>query len=366
LAYDGGGDKTVKIRDAATDAVIHTLQGHQSRVYDVVFSPNGQWLATAGDDNSIKVWETATGQLLRTLQGHASGVWCVAFSPDGKRLVSGSLDGTWKVWEAVTGQEILSLKDHTVGSIGRVAFSPDGTRIATVGVDQIVKLWDGRPWTPDAAIEREALAVLNFLFTKPLCRADVLDELRHTPRIRPAARQLALALVDRYEEVSDPERYRRAAWNVLRQPHLNAFQYRFALRQAETACRLLPGQSLNLTTLGMAQYRAGQYREAVATLAQADLLHWASSASLAIQAGQFPQALFTLKQAQALRQAVPANLAFLAMAHHQLSEKDKAQATLARLHEVMKNPGFVREGDQHAYWREAEALIEGKTSDTKK
>ncbi len=355
-------DKTVRIWDTATGAVLHTLQGHDASVFDVAFSPDGHWLASASDNGAIKVWETATGQLLRTLQGHAGTVINVAFSPDGKRLVSGSHDQTVKVWEAATGQEILSLKGHTGGAALRVAFSPDGTRIANGGgenVNSIVKIWDGRPWTPDAVIEREAVAVLGFLFTKPLCRADVLDYLRSSPMLRPAARQLALALADRYQEASDPERYQQAAWSVLRQPHLNAFQYRFALRQAETACRLLPGQHPYLTTLGMAQYRAGQYPEAVATLAQADLLHRATPASLAFLAGQLPQGLVALRQAEPLQKAVPMNLAFLAMTQHALGQPQQAQETLARLRQLLQQPGAVPNEDAQRSLREAEERLAG-------
>jgi tetratricopeptide (TPR) repeat protein len=248
-----------------------------------------------------------------------------------------------------------------------VTFSPDGNHLAASSEDGVVKIWDARPWTPEAVPEREALGLLNFLFARPLRKADVRDYLR-TPQIilRPQAQDMALSLVNRYREETDPERYQRASWVLVRQPYLNALQYRFALRQAETACRLVPRQGLYLTTLGMAQYRAGQYREAAKTLAQADLLHWATPASLAFQAGQLPQALFTLEPAQALGQAIPTNLAFQAMAHSQLGEKEKAQVALARLQAVMKDPGFVREGDHHAYLREAEALIEGKAPDPKK
>jgi tetratricopeptide (TPR) repeat protein len=202
-----------------------------------------------------------------------------------------------------------------------------------------VKVWDARPWTPAAAVERETLAQLEFLFAKPLRKADVLDCLQN-PRtiLRPQARQLALALVDRYPQEADAEKYHQASRAVVRQPYLNDFQYDFALRQAQTACSLAPDKGEYQTTLGMAQYRAGAWQESVAILAKADQAH--------------------------PRQAPV--LAFLAMAHHQLGHKDEAKAALIRLHEVIKDPGFDRVGDQHSFWREAEVLIEGKAPDPKK
>src|SRR5262249_19047754 len=152
-----------------------------------------------------------------------------------------------------------------------------------------VRVWDARPWTPEAAFEREALGLLDFLFAKPLCKADVRQYMNSSPTIRPQARDLALSLLDRYHAETDPERYQQAAWTVVRQPYLNAFQYQSALRQAETACRLAPQRGLYLTALGMAQYRAGQYPAARATLAQADLLRRAGAAGLPFLAQQLPQ-----------------------------------------------------------------------------
>jgi hypothetical protein len=49
-------------------------------------------------------------------------------------------------------------------------------------------IWDARPWAPEAAAEREALGLLDHLFTKPLCRADVLEYLRRSPTVRPPVR----------------------------------------------------------------------------------------------------------------------------------------------------------------------------------
>ncbi|MCA2689583.1 MULTISPECIES: WD40 repeat domain-containing protein, partial [unclassified Microcystis] len=101
----GSGDKTIKLWNVETGQEIRTLKGHDSVVSSVNFSPDGKTLVSSGD-NTIKLWNVKTGQEIRTLKGHDSVVSSVNFSPDGKTLVSGSWDNTIKLWNVETGQEI--------------------------------------------------------------------------------------------------------------------------------------------------------------------------------------------------------------------------------------------------------------------
>src|SRR5262249_23631695 len=148
-----------------------------------------------------------------------------------------------------------------------------------------------------------------------LCRADVRDYVSTAPAIRPQVREMALDLIDRYREESDPERYHQASRAVVRQPYLNAFQYRFALRQAETACRLASTRDRYRTTLGGARYRIGSYAEARAVLNQP---HTADAED-------------------------PVRLAFLAMTEHRLGQADPARRTLARLRTVKASPQWAKD-----------------------
>src|SRR5262249_39833044 len=91
-----------------------------------------------------------------------------------------------------------------------------------------------------------------------------------------------------------------------------------------------------LNTLGVAQYRVGQYPEALETLTRADRLNGAHSKT--------PQ---------------PPDLAFLALTQHQLGQEEQAQATLARLREALQLPRWAKAAEAHALLREAEALLAG-------
>lgn len=50
---------------------------------------------------------------LQTLDGHGCGVSSVVYSPDGQQLASGSHDGTVKVWNAATRACVQMLAGHS-------------------------------------------------------------------------------------------------------------------------------------------------------------------------------------------------------------------------------------------------------------
>ncbi|MBD2033766.1 NACHT domain-containing protein [Leptolyngbya sp. FACHB-321] len=117
------------------------LLGHQGRVWSVVFSPDGQTLASCSEDQTIKLWDWRTGQCMKTLTGHQGWVKALAYSPDGKHLASGSFDHTVKIWDRETGDCLKTLSGHT-STITTVTYSPDGQCLASSSYDQTLKLWE--------------------------------------------------------------------------------------------------------------------------------------------------------------------------------------------------------------------------------
>ncbi len=141
--YDGS---VALVYDVTTGQELFALEGHDGGVNDVVYSPDGRWIATAANDATAKVWEVETGALRFTIFGHAVGVTDVDWSPDSERLITGSLDGTARIWELSEAgpRELMLLTSQDLrGGVGGVAFSSDGSRVMTAQhVDHAVKLWD--------------------------------------------------------------------------------------------------------------------------------------------------------------------------------------------------------------------------------
>jgi predicted oxidoreductase (fatty acid repression mutant protein) len=75
------------------------LTGHADRVLAAAFSPDGTRVVTASADRTARVWDAATGAVIAVLAGHTDGVNAAAFSSEGSRIVTASADRTARIWQ---------------------------------------------------------------------------------------------------------------------------------------------------------------------------------------------------------------------------------------------------------------------------
>jgi serine/threonine protein kinase len=121
------------------------------------------------------------------------------------------------------------------------------------------------------------------------------------------------------------------SWLVVQDSGSTPFAYQSALNKAHWACKLSPRNRQVLTTLGVAQYRVGEYQEALATLTRSDQR----------------------------RGSIPANVAFIAMALHRLGRTEESRDKLGVLQKLVQSPEYASDGEALGFLREAEALIAG-------
>ena len=158
-----GGDRSIKLWEAATAQPVRTNEGHADVMASLAFSPDGRRIASASADSTIRIWDASTLRLVHSLQGHADAVTSVAWSPDGRRLASGSLDRTVRLWSVDSGQAEATLEGHA-DAVASVAFSPDGRSIASGGLDRLIHLWDVRSQRLVRTFEGHTLAVMSVAF----------------------------------------------------------------------------------------------------------------------------------------------------------------------------------------------------------
>jgi RNA polymerase sigma factor (sigma-70 family) len=158
-------DKTAKVLDSGTGAVLTTLQGHGGSVHAVAYSGDGQTLATGSSDKTVRLWDAATGRYQATLSGHGEAVLAIAFVPQSKLLISGGRDRTIKLWDWAERTEPATLRGHT-DWVNALACSPDGKLLASASKDKTVKLWDLTAEAPEpTGLEGHQAPVLAVAFS---------------------------------------------------------------------------------------------------------------------------------------------------------------------------------------------------------
>ncbi|NER80494.1 MAG: hypothetical protein F6K42_13140, partial [Leptolyngbya sp. SIO1D8] len=112
------------------------------RVVSLLFSPDGQLLATGDMDGESRLWQVADGQLVFAFGQHCQAIWGLAFSPDGKILATGSEDHFIRLWDIHSKACLRTLQGPD--SVRAISWNLEGNLLASGGDDHLVRLWDAK------------------------------------------------------------------------------------------------------------------------------------------------------------------------------------------------------------------------------
>ncbi|KAH7926652.1 WD40 repeat-like protein [Leucogyrophana mollusca] len=124
------------------------LDVHTDEVWNVVWSHNGNFLASASKDKTAIIWrigpelEPASRECVPELilKEHPYPVGCLAWSLDDKVLLT-SADHLIMLWNAETGVRIRSLDSHQE-TVSALAWLPDGSGFISGSLDRKIITWD--------------------------------------------------------------------------------------------------------------------------------------------------------------------------------------------------------------------------------
>lgn len=159
-SLDGG---TV-IVDSATKRIVRTLAPGLEPVMCTAFCPsNPEYLATAGHGTKISIWNTGTGECADSWETGQSVIYDLAFSSDGRYLASAGRESV-KVWTMPTHASVahLHVKLNTFQSI---RFAPKGDILAAGGRNARIFAWNTGDWALSEKLERHSRAVFCIRFS---------------------------------------------------------------------------------------------------------------------------------------------------------------------------------------------------------
>ncbi len=164
------GDRAgnVVLWDGLLATQLHSWPAHDSWITELLFSPNGNQLATASTDRKVLVWNSTNWnstnpidvQLLYRLDEHHGAIYHLVYNQDGSCLATSSEDTKTIIWNLApgsllfdTGGRVATLAGHTK-SVLRAVFWPTenykmlrptqqcGSQVITVGDDQTIRTWN--------------------------------------------------------------------------------------------------------------------------------------------------------------------------------------------------------------------------------
>lgn len=122
-------------------------------VIALAVSPDGRFALTGNDIGEIHVWDLADGKLHFTERGHNNGIDSLVFSPDGQLLASNAHDGV-RLWDTAS----WTIESTLDSRFYRLAFSSDGRFLVSTAFEDRGRLWGVR--SDSLTAERQGVKVL--------------------------------------------------------------------------------------------------------------------------------------------------------------------------------------------------------------
>lgn len=143
IAYDIGGNGkkgTPFIYDYQTFELIGKLKGHETRIFDMIFSKQTGHLITTSHDQTTKMWDVKKMKLLNTVKLGIYGAMALEVHPFEEYFLQGDMSRVFYAKES--DGEVVKTFEALGNSIQNMAYDQIGNYLVTAGVNVSLKIWD--------------------------------------------------------------------------------------------------------------------------------------------------------------------------------------------------------------------------------
>lgn len=153
-AFVALSDGVVAVLDVDQMVVRRHLKASDQSARCLAVNPVERELAVGYSDTTVRIFNVETYALKRTIPAHTNSVFTVRYSPDFQFLLTAGRDAHLKVWAV---EQDYALHEDVVAhlfAINHLTFSPDGDLLATASMDKSVKIWDARTYRLLKVVDR--------------------------------------------------------------------------------------------------------------------------------------------------------------------------------------------------------------------
>ncbi|KZP21192.1 WD40 repeat-like protein [Athelia psychrophila] len=217
-----------------------SLEVHTDEVWNIEWSHDGLWLASASRDKTAIIWRVgpetpSTREYTPThiLRQHAYPISCLAWSMDDAILLTGA-ETEIRMWNTKTGECIRTLEDGKDGQVSRghvetvtaISWIPDGSGFVSGGLDKKIILWDANG-SFQHSWGTTAMRITDLTVTPDLARVVAVGIHYHPP-------SPVVGVVNTVADTPAPPDESSSSLNLARKPENNCMiVYDLATRQTE-------------------------------------------------------------------------------------------------------------------------------------
>ncbi|MFP6669567.1 MAG: WD40 repeat domain-containing protein, partial [Pirellulales bacterium] len=138
-----GADKLVRVFEVATGKQIHKFEGHTNYALGVSWRHDGKQIASCGADDKVMIWDIKTGDRLRTIQGFKKQVFAVKFIGQKNVTVACAGDRTLRMHNSDNGSVVRSFSGGGSDYLYSLDITPNGEILVAGSHDGILRIWNG-------------------------------------------------------------------------------------------------------------------------------------------------------------------------------------------------------------------------------
>ncbi len=143
----GYSDHQIRVFDIENGNLKYVLSGHTNSVFTVQYSPNGQFLLSAGRDAHLRIWNVENNyELYKAIPAHLFAINHIVYSPNGRYFATCSMDKSIKIWSAATFQllKVIDKARHAGHgtSVNKLWWSAYEQQLVSASDDKKIAVWE--------------------------------------------------------------------------------------------------------------------------------------------------------------------------------------------------------------------------------
>jgi WD40 repeat protein len=141
-AFIGLSDGTIVVMDVENFVVKKHIKASDKSVRNIAINSFSSEFAVAYSDFSVKVFDLQDFSLKLVVNQHINSVFTVCYSPDYQYLITAGRDAHLKILDVNSNYNLHQDIAAHLFAINDIKFSPDGKYFATCSMDKSIKIWD--------------------------------------------------------------------------------------------------------------------------------------------------------------------------------------------------------------------------------